>query len=100
MFYCLKVLISTIYEKWVTDRRTDRRTDQPTDRPTDGPTDRQPLRDAWTHLKSGGRRHTTHMTPIRVKVKSPTELILFGTKIWSRVFFFTLRFEISEYSTS
>ena len=42
-FYCLKVLISAIYEKWVTDRRTvqwtDRRTNGQTDGPMDGRTD-------------------------------------------------------------
>ena len=40
MFYCLKVLISAIFEKRVTDRRTDGRTDGPTDGLTDGPTKR------------------------------------------------------------
>ena len=39
MFYCLKVLISAIFEKRVTDLRTD------------GPTDKASYRDAWTHLK-------------------------------------------------
>ena len=38
MFYCLKVLISTIFEKRLTDRRTDGPTDGPTDRRTDGRT--------------------------------------------------------------
>ena len=40
MFYCLKVLISAIYERWVTDPQTDQRTDKAS------------YRDAWTHLKS------------------------------------------------
>ena len=44
MFYCLKVLISAIFEKRVTDRRTHGR--------TDGPTDKASYRDAWTHLKT------------------------------------------------
>ena len=44
MFYCLKVLISTIFEK--------RLTDGPTDRPTDGRTDKASFRDAWTYLKT------------------------------------------------
>ena len=48
MFYCLKVLISAIYEKRVTDGRTDRRTD----RRTDGRTDKASYRNAWTHLKT------------------------------------------------
>ena len=39
LFYCLKVLISAIYEKWVTDRQTDGPTDQRTDGPTNGRTD-------------------------------------------------------------
>jgi len=51
MFYCLKVLISAIFEKRVTDRRTDGRTDGRTDRRTDGRTDKASYRDAWTHLK-------------------------------------------------
>ena len=36
MFYCLKVHISAIYEKWVTDGRTDKAS----------------YGDAWTHLKT------------------------------------------------
>ena len=51
MFYCLKVLISAIYEKWVTDQWTDKPTDGPTDGWTDGRTDIDSYRDAWTHLK-------------------------------------------------
>ena len=42
LFYCLKVLISAVYEKRVMDPRTDPW--------TDGPTDGQSLL-AWTHLK-------------------------------------------------
>ena len=47
MFYCLKVLISAIFEKRVTDGPTHGRTDRPTDRRTD----KASYRDAWTHLK-------------------------------------------------
>ena len=47
MFYCLKVLISAIFEKRVTDGPTD----GPTDRRTDRRTDKASYRDAWTHLK-------------------------------------------------
>ena len=38
MFYCLKVLISAIFEKRLTDPRTDGRTDGWTDGQTDGRT--------------------------------------------------------------
>ena len=44
LFYCLKVLISAIFEKRLTDPRTDPR--------TDGWTDKASYRDAWTHLKT------------------------------------------------
>ena len=44
LMYCLKVLISVIFEKWVMDPRTDQRTDQRTDKAS--------YRDAWTHLKN------------------------------------------------
>ena len=44
----LKVYISAIVEK----RLTDQRTDGPTHGPTDGWTDKASYRDAWTHLKT------------------------------------------------
>ena len=44
MCYCLKVLISAVFEKCVTDGRTDGRTDRRTDKAS--------YRDAWTHLKT------------------------------------------------
>ena len=49
MFYCLKVLISAIFEKPVTQGPTDQRTDGR----TDGRTEKASYRDAWTHLKMG-----------------------------------------------
>ena len=48
MFYCLKVLISAIYEKWVMDPWTEGQTDGR----TNGRTDKASYRDAWTHLKT------------------------------------------------
>ena len=49
MFYCLKVLISAIYEKWVTDRRTDG--------PTDGRTHKASYRVALRNLKQTMNQH-------------------------------------------
>ena len=46
MFYCLKVSISAIFKKYLTDGQTDR--------PTHGRRDKASYRDAWTHLKSVG----------------------------------------------
>ena len=43
--YCLKVPISAIYEKWVTNHGW-------TNRWTDQWTDKASYRDAWTHLKN------------------------------------------------
>jgi len=53
MFYCLKVLISAIFQKRMTNRRTDQRMDKAS------------YRDVWMHLKIGTDRQTT---PTRVEL--------------------------------
>ena len=52
MFCCLKVLISAIFEKSLTNGQTDQQTDGRTDGPMDRRTDRPSYRDARTHLKT------------------------------------------------